>query len=78
MPIDEASRQNNIPPGFTIRQVPRSIASNCASPSAKCRTALLMTTSANASGNVMRSIGSWRKLSAGRCGASATASRRTV
>ena len=31
MPIDEASRQNSIPPGLTIRQVPRSIASNCGS-----------------------------------------------
>ena len=41
-------------------------AAKCSSSLAKCRTALLSTTSANASGNVMCSTGSLRKLFSGR------------
>ena len=54
MPMDEARRQKNSPPGLSTRHVPRSIAANSASSRAKCSTALLITTSAKASGKRVR------------------------
>ena len=45
-----ARRQKNNPPGFNTRQLPSSIAWKCSSSRAKCRTALLITRSAKASG----------------------------
>ena len=78
MPIDEARRQKNRPPGFSTRHISPSIASNCASSRAKCITALLSTTSNDASANVMCSIGSARMFSAGRAGASDSTTLRTA
>ncbi len=63
--MEDARRQNSIPPGFTIRQVPRSMASKWSSSRAKCSTALLRTTSANESAKdiASRSVprGSYRR-----------------
>jgi hypothetical protein len=66
-----------MPPGFNTRQVLRTIASNCVSFSAKCSTALAITTSAAASGKLIDSTASTRKFASGRSGASRDANART-
>src|SRR5664279_4186815 len=71
----EARRQKRTPPLLTRRHVPSSIARKCDASRAKCRTALLMTKSAEESGKLFASTGSARKFESGRRGARDRASR---
>ena len=54
------------------------MALNCSSLAAKCRTALLITTSAKPSGQAIASMGSTQKFVRGRWGATVAASACTV
>ena len=77
IPIADARRQNNSPPGLRTRHISPTMASNWRSSRAKWRTALLITASAKPSGNDICSTASTRKFAPGSCGASDAASMRT-
>ena len=77
-PMVEASRQKKSPPGASAAQDASSMARKWSGSRAKCSTALQITTSAPGRAKLWLSTASWRKLSAGSCGANSAASLRTA